>query len=310
MDHARDLLHMINHFRPQRPLIGVGHSLGGNELVNLALLHPRLFSTLVLLDPVIQRHQSSDPQKGETGRGPARLSTFRRDLWPSPQAAVDAFSKQKFYQQWDPRVLQRWLDFGIRNTPTKLYPDVEGGATLTTTKHQEVFTFLRPMSGKKAGAYDLATRDALPDVDPDLGEDSTMPFYRPEPPLTFARLPWLRPSTLYVFGELSDMSSPSAQADKINNTGTAIGGSGGVKEGRVQSVTMKGIGHLVAMEDVHGCADALTPWVGKELQRWRDEEEQWKRWRDGKSALEKVTLSEEWKANIGGPFTRPSKGKL
>ena len=33
-DHARDLLHMINHFRRDmpRPLVGIGHSMGGNNL--------------------------------------------------------------------------------------------------------------------------------------------------------------------------------------------------------------------------------------------------------------------------------------
>lgn len=33
-DHARDLLHVINHFRSQmpRPLVGIGHSMGGNNL--------------------------------------------------------------------------------------------------------------------------------------------------------------------------------------------------------------------------------------------------------------------------------------
>ncbi len=34
MDHARDLLFMINHFRDQmsRPLIGIGHSMGGAQM--------------------------------------------------------------------------------------------------------------------------------------------------------------------------------------------------------------------------------------------------------------------------------------
>lgn len=33
-DHTRDLLHIINHFRKEmpRPLVGVGHSMGGTQL--------------------------------------------------------------------------------------------------------------------------------------------------------------------------------------------------------------------------------------------------------------------------------------
>ena len=33
-DHPRDLLHMINHFRKEmpRPLVGIGHSMGGNNV--------------------------------------------------------------------------------------------------------------------------------------------------------------------------------------------------------------------------------------------------------------------------------------
>lgn len=301
---------MVNHFRPPRPIIGIGHSMGGNNLVNVALIHPRLFTSLILMEPVIQRHTRSDPKTKEAGRGPAEMSTFRRDLWPSHEAAVAAFSKQKFYQQWDPRVLQRWLKFGIRDTPTPLHPDVEGGATLATTKHQEVFSFLRPTFALKDGIYDMATRSELPDMDPSLGSEYGMPFYRPEPPLTFARLPHLRPSALYIFGELSDMSEPWSQADRLDNTGTGIGGSGGVKEGRVSGVTLKGVGHLIAMERVAGCAEVMVPWIAKELVRWEEEEAAWKKWRDAKTAREKVTVSKEWQEKIGGPSKRPSKGKL
>jgi len=68
---------------------------------------------------------------------------------------------------------------------------------------------------------------------------------------------------------------------------------------------------LVAMEDVIGCVEAIVPWIGKELERWRAEEEVWRSWRDGKSKLEKTTISEEWKKRIGGPLPKqPSKGKL
>ncbi|KAI0543193.1 hypothetical protein GGR58DRAFT_451075 [Xylaria digitata] len=56
-DHARDLLYMTNVFRAEmpRPIIGIGHSFGGSILTCLSLIHARLFSTLILLDPVIHR---------------------------------------------------------------------------------------------------------------------------------------------------------------------------------------------------------------------------------------------------------------
>jgi pimeloyl-ACP methyl ester carboxylesterase len=303
---------MINTLRPPRPLIGLGHSMGANMIVNLASMHARLLHSVVLLDPVIQRHSANDPRVRETGRQPARASTFRRDIWPSRSAAEEAFKKQKFYQQWDPRVLDRWIEFGVRDTPTLLYPDIQGGATLATSKNQEVFTFLRPLFGFKKGLYDMATRRKFPDVNLDQPQNTT-PFYRPEPPLVFEKLASLRPSALYVFGELSDMSEPWAQADRIDNTGTGVGGSGGVREERVKGVTLKGVGHLVAMEDVNGCAEAIVPWIGKELKRWKEEDETWKKWRDGQTQIEKVTISEEWKKEIGGPYPRQPpkvKGKL
>lgn len=39
MDHARDLFLMINHFRDQmpRPLVGIGHSMGGNIMYVLEM---------------------------------------------------------------------------------------------------------------------------------------------------------------------------------------------------------------------------------------------------------------------------------
>ncbi|KAJ6194049.1 toxin biosynthesis protein [Bipolaris maydis] len=125
-NHARDLLDMVNTFRDQiiRPIVGIGHSARGPILVSLALLQPRLvLETLILIDPIIHRHN-------------------------------------KYYSKWDERVLQRWLQYGLRNLPTAVYPrhiQVAGTeahvthedasadtVTLTTTKHQEVFTFLRP----------------------------------------------------------------------------------------------------------------------------------------------------------------------
>src|SRR4051794_17659861 len=103
-------------------------------------MHPRLLTTLVLLDPVFQFNFAP------VRVSPARASTFRRDLWQSRDDAEAFFLKNGFYQRWDNRVLKLWLKYGIRDLPTAIYGPSLGqsqtAVTLTTTKHQEVFTFL------------------------------------------------------------------------------------------------------------------------------------------------------------------------
>ncbi|KAK7549371.1 Alpha/beta hydrolase family-domain-containing protein [Phyllosticta citricarpa] len=311
-DHPRDLLHFINVFRHEmvRPIVGIGHSMGGNHLVNLSLMHPRLFETLVLVDPVIQRVTAL-----EGNFLPAAQSTRRRDIWPSRAAAAASFKKHPFYQRWDARVLDRWIKYGLRDLPTAIYPSLEAAAatnpkvssspaatqegppvTLTTTKHQEVLTFLRPNFDPHAVPADsyaqrladpasvvIATKDGNrnphthPDVDvakSSLSLDATPPlFYRPESPLTFAQLPHLRPTLLYVFGGQSYLSTPELRAEKMAATGTGVGGSGGAAKGAVQEVVFDDAGHLVPMEETDRTAREVAGWLGRELARWREREE-------------------------------------
>jgi hypothetical protein len=154
-------------------------------------------------------------------------------------------------------------------------------------------------------------RKKHPDVHPGL--DTIYPFYRPEVPRIYFSLPELRPSVLYVFGELSDISSPEAIESKLNQTGIGIGGSGGIRDGKVKGVTLKNAGHLVAMEAVQECADAAAQWIGGEIENWKaDEEEHKKKWM-GRALVEKQTVDEEWKKRVGGDPRKaqpPAKLKL
>ncbi|RDW66181.1 hypothetical protein BP6252_09816 [Coleophoma cylindrospora] len=285
-----------------RPLVGVGHSYGSNVLVNLSLIHPRLLSTLVLMDPVIQP-KAPAPQ----GPSPTQASTFRRDLWPSRAEAEISMRKSPFYKSWDPRVLDRWLEYGIRETPTALYPNEKGAATLTTTKHQECFIFLRPSWEAVSEEGHIEKRDLVPDMDP--ASFDRFPFYRPEPPNTLRRLPEVRPSVLYIFGGDSPMSTPEARQLKMELTGTGVGGSGGAKLGMVKEVVLEGVGHLVAMEDSEQCADAGAAWLGRQLKHYEAEQRTYLEWAK-RSLAEKQTMSKEWEKRIGGPIVRPSKPKL
>jgi pimeloyl-ACP methyl ester carboxylesterase len=282
---------MINHFRDDmpRPIIGIGHSMGGNNLINLSLMHPRLLETLVLIDPVAAAVATV---KGNFG--PAAASAARRDKWPSRKAAAESFKRSPFYKTWDPRVLDLWIKYGLRDLPTKLYPNPqpapaatgatatteptitpnvlaayeEKEVTLTTTKHQEVFTFMRPNLAPLPDSPPVALTH--PDL---LTEMSNSPFYRPEPIITYHNLPFLRPSVYYIFGENSDLSAPQYRDAKMATTGTGVSGSGGAAAGRVVDIVIKGTGHLIPMEKVEETGAGAAGWIGQELKRWAANEE-------------------------------------
>jgi len=282
-------------------------------------MHPRLLTTLVLLDPVIQSQSVVGPPSEPSI---ARTSTFRRDLWPSRAAAAVSFAKSPFYQKWDKRVFDRWIQYGLRDLPTAVYPELPSPApagkqdethtpvTLTTTKHQEVWTFLRPnYKGQDEQGKMVHNRKTHADA----SYEGTYPFYRPEVISTLHKLPFVRPSVLYVLGETSNMSLPELRIQKVQNTGIGVGGSGGAREGRVKEVMLKGVGHLVPMEAADESAEVAAEWVGREMERWRGEEREWRESRRGRGRGRgrrgDVVVDDEWVRRIGGPFER-TKGKL
>ncbi|KGM92332.1 uncharacterized protein PADG_11527 [Paracoccidioides brasiliensis Pb18] len=324
-DHPRDLLHFINLKRAEmpRPIFGIGHSMGGNNLINLALMHARLITSLILMDPVVSRLAITPQEhtlhtKSSNVPATTAASTYRRDIWPSRAAAADAAKKSKFYQTWDPRVLDLWIQYGLRELPTALHPlppppppssststttRNAKPVTLTTTLHQEVFTFSRPNYNGNPTSSHPVNRMTHPDLHPTV--TAGYPFYRPEVHLTFDRLPNLRPSVLYIFADKSDMCLPQFCQDRLNQTGIGVGGSGGVAEGRVQSVLLNDVGHLIPMEAVGEAADHAAGWIGKEMERWRVEEDGFRRKWEKMSRVEKITIDEKWKSYI----TSPAKGK-
>ena len=306
-DHSRDLLHLINLKRDQmpRPIIGVGHSMGGNQLAYLSLIHPRLLTSLIFLDPVIQPLSAEiDPAKNKPNL--AQLSTFRRTLWRSREEATVSFARSAFYKAWDKRVLDKWTEYGLRDAPTPLHADASAPqVTLATTPAQEVFTYLRPNYEGYGVDGKAVNRSTHADIDP--SRPRLYPFYRYEAPTIYARLPELRPSVLYIFGSDSGVSSDQQDQAKVERTGVGVGGSGGVAEGRVKGVTLDDVGHLIPMEDVERTAVAMADWVGDEVKRFNDVE--MKAWRDwsGKSLRVKQDIDEKWKEMIGGA---PRRAKM
>lgn len=252
-------------------------------------MHPSLFHALVLIDPVIQRENPSIPY--------AVASTYRRDWWPSRKAAAKKFESNAFFKRWDPRVLERWTEFALRDTPTELYPQVaqngERPVTLTTPKAQELFTFLRPAYVDKRTGYPRGTPEH--EMHPD--DFDGLPFYRPEPPQVFRRLPELKPSILYVFGETSDLAAPASRQQKLDMTGTGLGGSGGATQDRVKEAVLP-CGHLVPMEEAKQCATVSADFISSELARWEASTSEFERAWGKLNRHERLSVDDQWKAHI------------
>ena len=243
----------------------------------------------------------------------ARPSTFRRDHWPSRQVATTLFKSSKFYQAWDPRVLEKWLEYGLRDLPTSLYPDPminnysAKPVTLTTTKHQEVFSFYRPVYSPRSTDENPKEREERL-IDLDTSIPGVYHFYRPEMVHVYNNLPFLRPSVLFIFGGKSEVSPARRQKAIVGLTGTGLGGSGGAKAGRVKAEVFEDAGHLIAMEHVQRTADTIGSWFGTEMERWRENEKKQQALWDGKTIREKSTISDMWKEKIGGPPRKPELG--
>ncbi|KAJ6045089.1 uncharacterized protein N7446_003291 [Penicillium canescens] len=316
-DHSRDLLHLVNVKRSEtpQPIIGVGHSLGGIPIANLSYMHPRLLHCLILMEPVIQRertklddHRNLDNSQMATEI--TKLSLFRRDKWPSRKAAAASFQRNPYFQIWDPRVLKKWIKYGLRDTPTAVYPldnephdKTDRGdipVTLTTTRHQEVFNSTRPV-------WDYSGRSGSHLTHPDL--DQSIPksyrFYRPESARVFAQLAFLRPSVLYIYGSKSGLAFPALTADKLRNTGTAVGGSGGAARGRVKEILLDQVGHLIPLEAPQRCAENVAPWLRSELSRWHSEEKALAARFDRATATEQASSSDQWKELFASRGSRP-----
>lgn len=285
---------MINTFRDQMtlPIVGIGHSMGATAILELARIHPRLFSSVVLMDPVL----GLCPSVMNAGVTLVYSSSKRKDLWHSREEAESAFKSADSLQNWDPRVMRIWLAFGLRDTPTRLHPD-PGKVTLTTSKATEAWNYARswfdplPNDGARFTQRSKRAMAKYPD-----GTDYirvTHPFYLTQAVQAWDDLPRLRSSVLYIFPDSGPLSTPDARAKKLARTGSGPGGSGGEKSGMAQMVIVKKTSHLLPFEKPAKCASVIVRWLVDDIEAWRERRTSERENRDDKS-VDKVALSDEW----------------
>ena len=109
-----------------RPVIGVGHSLGGILMFLAASKRPELFKTIVLLDaPVIGRLKSYTLRFLKRFNlmhkvTPSRNTHRRRTRWLSFNAAWEHFKKKSLFAKFDEDCLKAYIDHGMKRTETGL----------------------------------------------------------------------------------------------------------------------------------------------------------------------------------------------
>lgn len=297
IDHSRDLWSVINHFHGTitKPIIGLGHSIGCNQLLCLSSWHPTLFHSFAFIEPGIDQ---------EYGRGitiPWSYQTLRqKDAWLTREEAETDLVKAHDARGWDGKVLARLKHYGVFQNGA----DQNDTWALTTPKDQIVALVSRFNAGRIGlgpGGVEkvtLAERELVPDSDPiafNLG-----PFYRRELKLAWDMISGMRPWVLYVNGgESPFFGCPQTRDERARQTGTGVGGNGGMKLGAVKQVVIEDGKHTMVFDhNVERVADYVADWLVVESRRWNDllnrRRDRWL----GKSAEEKQTVGSDYVAAL------------
>ena len=242
------------------------------------------------------------------------MSTFRKDLWPSREAAEASFGRNKFFQAWDRRVFNKFIQFGLRQVPTAIYPYPNAdksvrdeSVTLTTTKHQESWSYVRPNFEPQDENLDHLLS---PDLDPKF--EGQQLSQRAESVITLENLQHLRPNVFYLFGGKSPLSTEAEQMEKFIKTGVGVGGNGGSRRGKVQRAVISDAGHLLPFETTTQCSTIAAEWLVAYLEEHRRTEDFLKAYGSKKSDAGMRVASKEWNELVRkSPWTlRPLQGKL
>lgn len=110
---ARDLAELVAHLGI-KDAVGVGHSMGGHLLVQVAAAHPAAFKRLVLIDPVMLPPEIYvNPHLTALPKDAVHPVAKRRNTWRSWQEMFDAFKARHPYSLWRPKVLEDYCRFGL-----------------------------------------------------------------------------------------------------------------------------------------------------------------------------------------------------
>ena len=134
-------------------IIGVGHSMGGHCLVQLAAQKDDRFARLLLIDPVIMEpgyyKNAPKPEDIDPGEHPVAR---RRRHWDSPKQMFERLRDHPSYGLWQTDVLMDYCTYG-------LLPVAEGGYELACPGQLEASVYMGSMS---LDPYPLVAQVTIP----------------------------------------------------------------------------------------------------------------------------------------------------
>jgi pimeloyl-ACP methyl ester carboxylesterase len=161
-------------------IVGVGHSCGGAVIARVAALAPGLFSSIVLIEPIIL-----PPPYRRVNIPLARAAQRRRERFISRDAAYERFASGPM-ETWRPEALAAYVDFGfvddgdglsIKCAPAveadvfregynhdtwDLVPDIAVPVTIVSGEWSETHT--RPFLDALEGRFDHPTMVTVPET--------------------------------------------------------------------------------------------------------------------------------------------------
>lgn len=310
IDHSRDLWSMINHFHAQmpKPIIGLGHSFGCNQILCLSSWHPTLFHSLAFIEPGI------DPNYGrQVGIQMVYRALQRKESWSTREEAEVRIVKAQGADAWSEKALARLKVYGVVQRGIK---SKASSFALTTPKNQIVSLVFRHNPGNVGygpGGLEevtLAQREIVPDSDP--ADRHRGPFYRPEMQFEWDLLPKTRPWVLYVNGGNSPhFGDPIVRDHRARITGTGVGGNGGMRLGAVKQVVIEDGEHTMPFDrSLETLADHVGSWLVTESRRWTDGPRKRRIEWQAKSLEEKQSVSKEFVDAVSSIMRQKRSEKL
>ncbi|EGO01085.1 hypothetical protein SERLA73DRAFT_72055 [Serpula lacrymans var. lacrymans S7.3] len=221
MDNARDIANFLLNYIPSAvsntvlsthlPRVSNDATLleAARREVMAALKFPALFSSMILIDPVIvQSHQ----YRGDNFRAYVIGAIQRRDRWSSREEALRTFKASPLFAAWHPDVLQLYVDYGLTDTP-------EGEVKLKMSGMHEALSFANDLASNETWELleKLDKKIELRWIVPGRPTDKSMQ----SPEATRIRV-WRRPANssnivIHSAGHLVVQESPQELAQDISD---------------------------------------------------------------------------------------------